>query len=221
MQHSVRIHQSISLRRIGVRLGPVCVVHIYGRICKCMHVYIAMCGREERVRECIYVCLWTCTREVRNIEFVWSVIIAIWIRYNIPPISQYSTGFNIVPSLLLYNELLKTVQKCLLNLRYATNASHTHTHTRLTAFCPGLPRWAGTRKVKPIWILLKQERASGSGISWAMCKSAHRSRQITMPAPHHSPRMPQETYNVTGNNYTLASLVDIQFTQQIPKITRQ
>ena len=34
------------------------------------------------------------------------------------------------------------------------------THTRLTALCPGLPRWAGTRKVKPIWILLKQETVS-------------------------------------------------------------
>ena len=27
---------------------------------------------------------------------------------------------------------------------------------------------------------------SGSGISWAVCKSAPRSRQKTMPAPHHS-----------------------------------
>ena len=63
---------------------------------------------------------------------------------------------------------------------------HTHTHTRLTALFPGLPGWAGTRKVKPIWILLKQETVSGSGISWAICKSAPRSRQITMPAPHHS-----------------------------------
>ena len=27
---------------------------------------------------------------------------------------------------------------------------------------------------------------SGSGINWAICKSAPRSRQITMPAPHHS-----------------------------------
>ena len=27
---------------------------------------------------------------------------------------------------------------------------------------------------------------SGSGISWDICKSAPRSRQITMPAPHHS-----------------------------------
>jgi len=42
-------------------------------------------------------------------------------------------------------------------------------------------------KVKPIWILLKQETVRGSGISWAICKYAPRSRQmITMPAPHHS-----------------------------------
>ena len=67
--------------------------------------------------------------------------------------------------------------------------SHTHTHTHTHPFngpFPGLPRWAGTRKVKPIWILLKQETVSGSGISWAICKSAPRSRQITTPAPHHS-----------------------------------
>ena len=57
------------------------------------------------------------------------------------------------------------------------------THTHLTALCPGLPGSAGTRKVKPIWILLKQETVSGSGISWGICKSAPSSRQITMPAP--------------------------------------
>ena len=43
-----------------------------------------------------------------------------------------------------------------------------------------------TRKVKPIWVLLKQETVSGSGISWAICKSAPHSRQITTPAPCHS-----------------------------------
>ena len=62
--------------------------------------------------------------------------------------------------------------------------THTHTHTHLTALCPGLPRWAGTRKVKPIWILLEQEILSGGGISWAICKSAPRSRKITTPTPH-------------------------------------
>ena len=73
----------------------------------------------------------------------------------------------------------KTQQKC-------TTTTLLLTHTRLTALFPALPGWAGTRKLKPIWILLKQETVSGSGISWAICKSAPRSRQITTPAPHHS-----------------------------------
>ena len=61
-----------------------------------------------------------------------------------------------------------------------------HTHTRLTILCPGLAGWAGTRKTKPMWILIKQETASGSGIDWTICKSAPRSRQITTLTPHHS-----------------------------------
>ena len=63
------------------------------------------------------------------------------------------------------------------------NSEVDNTHTHLTALCPGLPGWAGTRKVKPIWILLEQETVSGSGISWTICKSARCSRQITTPAP--------------------------------------
>ena len=69
---------------------------------------------------------------------------------------------------------------------HARTHAHTHKHTRLTALCLGLPGWAGTRKVKPIGILLKQETVSGSGISWAIRKSAPRSRQITTSALHHS-----------------------------------
>jgi len=33
---------------------------------------------------------------------------------------------------------------------------------------------------------LKQEIVCGSGISWAICKFAPRSKEITMPASHHS-----------------------------------
>jgi len=75
-------------------------------------------------------------------------------------------------------------------------AKHTHytvqsVHITATTItfngpCSGLPGWAGTRKVKPIWILLKQETVSGNDISWAICKFAPHYRQITMPAPHHS-----------------------------------
>ena len=68
-----------------------------------------------------------------------------------------------------------------------------HTHTHLTAPCPGLPGWAGTRKVKLIWILLKQETVSGSGIS----KSAPSSRQITTQAPHHSVSYRPDALHVT------------------------
>jgi len=88
-----------------------------------------------------------------------------------------------------------------------------HTHTRLTALCPGLPGWAGTRKVKPIWILLKQDTVSGSGISWAICKSAPRSRLITTPAPHSSvftgrmPFLPTNSVRaLKGNVYYLHSI---------------
>ena len=54
--------------------------------------------------------------------------------------------------------------------------TYTHTH---------IPWWAGVRKVKPMWILQKQETVSVSGISWTICKSAPRTRQITIPAHHH------------------------------------
>ena len=43
--------------------------------------------------------------------------------------------------------------------------THTVTHTRSTALCPRLPRWAGTRKVKPIWIV--PERKNQSGFYWS------------------------------------------------------
>jgi len=59
---------------------------------------------------------------------------------------------------------------------------HTHTHTHLTALFPGLPGWAGTRK--------DFTEARDSEWQWHTLgyvqKSAPRSRQITMPAPHHS-----------------------------------
>ena len=70
--------------------------------------------------------------------------------------------------------------------------THTHTHTRTHTHLfngplSGTTRVSQYQKGKPIWIILKQETMSGSGISWAICKqSAPRSRQITTPAPHYS-----------------------------------
>ena len=51
-------------------------------------------------------------------------------------------------------------------MQISTNTD-THTHTSLTALFLGLPRWASTRKVKPVWILLKQETVSGTKVKVA------------------------------------------------------
>jgi len=63
---------------------------------------------------------------------------------------------------------------------------YTHTQTHPFNDAASWTTQAGTRKVKPIWILLKQETVSGSGISWAIWKSAPRCRQITTPVHHYS-----------------------------------
>ena len=80
--------------------------------------------------------------------------------------------------------LLHFLPTCM-NHSYINTLYNTHTRPCLTALCPELLGSASTRKVKPIWILLKQETVSGSDNSWAICKSAPRSRQITTPASHH------------------------------------
>ena len=48
-----------------------------------------------------------------------------------------------------------------------------------------VPPSAGPLLPLSLRILLKQETVSGSGNSWAICKSAPRTREITMPTPHH------------------------------------
>ena len=94
-----------------------------------------------------------------------------------------SANFEIATqSKALWEECRRFVECCLLSLLFGLLCIMPLTRP----VCLGLPGWAGTRKVKPIWILLKQETVSGIGISWAVCKSAPRSRQITIPAPHHS-----------------------------------
>ena len=95
--------------------------------------------------------------------------------------------YNIFINRITIADMFEKAIKIILNSQCTQfKQRHTHPHTHLTARFPGLPGWAGTRKVKPIWILLKQETVSGSGISWAICKSAPRYRQITTPASHHS-----------------------------------
>ena len=61
---------------------------------------------------------------------------------------------------------------------------HRHTHTR--AFNGPLSGTTRVSRYQKGKTNLDFTEARGSGINWAICKSAPRSRQITMPAPHHS-----------------------------------
>jgi len=68
---------------------------------------------------------------------------------------------------------------------FQTSHTHTHTHPFNGPFS-GTTQVSRYQKGQTNLDLLKQETVSGSGISWAICKSAPRSRLITMPAPNHS-----------------------------------
>ena len=64
----------------------------------------------------------------------------------------------------LYSELTE----CRLQHARLLTSTHKHAHIRLTDLCPGQPGWAGTRKVKLVWILLKQETVA-SAVHMQVC----------------------------------------------------
>ena len=78
-----------------------------------------------------------------------------------------------------------------LNNKQKTTITHTHTHahTHTRPFnspLSGTTRVSRYQKGKTNLDFTEARDVSGSGISWAMCKCAPRSRQITTPAPRHS-----------------------------------
>ena len=95
---------------------------------------------------------------------------------------------------------------------------YTHTH-------PFNGSFSGTTQVnryqegKPIWILLKQETVSGSGISWAICKSAPCSKQTPCQHPttrFFTGRMPflppnQQRQSTEGYNWSVYMQWKCQF----------
>ena len=102
-------------------------------------------------------------------------------------------------------------KKCTMDISWNT---HTHTHTHTHPFngpLSGTTRVSRYQKGKPIWILLKQETMSGSGISWAICKSAPCSRQITTPAPHHSVFLQAGCFSCRPTNSVKALKADQHF----------
>ena len=110
-----------------------------------------------------------------------------------------------------YNKCI-AVRKVATRLRELTchMGSHSVTcHPAEVTLPPLPPTEAGTRLSDPGGMQGWVDLVSGSGISWAICKSAPRSMQITTPAPHHSvstgrvPFLPpnQQRQNTEGTHY--------------------
>ena len=68
---------------------------------------------------------------------------------------------------------------------FAVTCTHTHTRLSLTALFLGLPGSAGTRKVKPIWILLKQRVSE-----WQWHQLGHMQVCISLQTNNHASTPP-------------------------------
>ena len=86
------------------------------------------------------------------------------------------------------SEVIAPHFRCPVNLPPATHHTHTHTHARpFNGPLSGTTQVSRYQKGKTnLDFTEARETVSGSGIRWAICKSALPSRQITMPVPHHS-----------------------------------
>ena len=124
------------------------------------------------------------------------------------------------PSLLF--RLFGTTNFCSKVRVYSTTHTHTHTHP-FNGPLSRTTRASRYQKGEPIWILLKQETVSGSGISWAVCRSASRSREITTPAPYHSVFLQAGCPSCRPTNSVKALKVEFtrpKFTKLLPYVER-
>ena len=84
--------------------------------------------------------------------------------------------------------LLRNSSMCQKQLTVSSFFVHheTRTHTRLTALLPGLPRWAGARKVKPIWIYFTEARDS----EWQWYQLGHMQVCTSLQTDNHASTIP-------------------------------
>jgi len=120
------------------------------------------------------------------------------------------------PTSTYYNSLRKRCD--MIHFQHKnTSINITHTYTRLMALFPGLPRWAGTRKAKPIWILLKQD----SEWQWhqlehmQVCTSLQTDNHASTPPLSFLQAMPflppnQQRQSTEGSTYNIPKIINIK-----------
>ena len=108
--------------------------------------------------------------------------------------------------------------QCTLRVYLLTYYTHAHPFNGPLSGTTQVSRYQKGKK--PIWTLLKQETVSGSGISWAICKSAPRSREITTPVLHYSSFLQAGCPSCRPTN-SVKALKDKQHYQQSGIITNK
>jgi len=96
--------------------------------------------------------------------------------------------------IIIWELLYREITLCIFDLHSTVSmliVTHTHTHThthrfRLSLILSRTIRVSWHREGKTNLDLLEQEIVSGSGISWAICKSTPWPKHITTPVSHHS-----------------------------------
>jgi len=115
-----------------------------------------------------------------------------WIANNSPSVHSKTTtsGLTSMPNwgMLSNKPLSNSLQFSPVSVSNLTCCNNCYYHCKcFTAFWILSATTQGSQyqkcKTKTNLDFLEQETVSGSGISWAICKSAPRPRQITMPAP--------------------------------------
>ena len=104
--------------------------------------------------------------------------------------TQDSTVFQLQHSPVAYQHhphgILAPINIVTCNHTHTHTHAHAHTHTHMfNGPFSGTTQVGRYHKGKTN-LDFTEARDSGNGISWAICKSAPCSRQITMPAPNHS-----------------------------------
>ena len=93
-------------------------------------------------------------RLTRVVPKKWPLNGCMYVCFNLQSHVGVNVSFCSTLSYYTHSLLILTSQKLL--TIFGPHLWVLHTHTCFMALCPGLPGKAGTRKVKPVWILLKQ-----------------------------------------------------------------
>jgi len=137
-----------------------------------------------------------CQESIQSVKIMWCVGVVICLEWSANDcwchcyyfcfikIQNWPFWYQFSKIVLLNGCLSANIMKLKLVCLYNNN------NTRLLALCPRVPRWAGTRKVKPVWIYWRKNQ-------WVAVASSGPYASLNI-APDRQPCQPPTTKLFTG-----------------------